>query len=509
MSKKRGANSPSESDKMKIKSTTSAAVSTLGMAAVLSAVSHAFSGQGASSVPNNDSSSQASESEEEEYSQAIGGDSTITNDYDIDNDNPWNNVNLAKSQVKSPKKPETEKTKPIAPLFDYHQDGAWRDEIEVEIQTKNKKKFTGTITPTEAKHQIYIGALGYENHNNFDGVRINFKGKLIVTFKLIEPINIDELDAIEHFNFTRTTTVNGRKFEDVIGCRIRGLRYRPMMVSSLDTAPKDDGKRIVKIEGCEYRVPEEEILQWLSHYGEVTSKLEEDVFRDEQANDGIGDGTNRTGNYSVMMKLDKPIPQLLPMCGRRVKIYHAGIQKLCTNCFGPHKKSTCQNEKVAWVQYVQTFIEENDEFKPEMYGKWIDIIQKVRDEAPSQRNPVQTGLIRNDDIAPNTPPTEENKDQRASTDEASVPPATNQTDEERPPTENDFDIPTTKEAYESMLDRFKNAGLSQVEADEAIKTRTTSYNRACREYKKKQTEKKKQASGKSSNQSRRGSFKKQ
>ena len=144
-----------------------------------------------------------------------------------------------------------------------------------------------------------------------------------------------------------------------------------------------------------------------------------------------------------------------------------------------------------------------------MYGKWIDIIQKVRDEAPSQRNPVQTGLIRNDDIAPNTPPTEENKDQRASTDEASVPPATNQTDEERPPTENDFDIPTTKEAYESMLDRFKNAGLSQVEADEAIKTRTTSYNRACREYKKKQTEKKKQASGKSSNQSRRGSFKKQ
>ena len=59
------------------------------------------------------------------------------------------------------------------------------------------------------------------------------------------------------------------------------------MVSSLDTAPKDDGKSIVKIEGCKYRVAEEEILQWLSHYGEVTFKLEEDVFRNEQANDGI------------------------------------------------------------------------------------------------------------------------------------------------------------------------------------------------------------------------------
>ena len=110
---------------------------------------------------------------------------------------------------------------------------------------------------------------------------------MIVTFKLIEPINIDELDAIEHFNFICMSTVNGKKFEDVIGCDIRGIRYRPLMVSSLDTAPKDDGKRIVKIEGCKYRVAEEEILQWLSHYGEVTFKLEEDVFRNEQANDGI------------------------------------------------------------------------------------------------------------------------------------------------------------------------------------------------------------------------------
>ena len=98
-----------ESEKGKQKASTSAATSTLGMAAMLSAVSNVFSSA------NNDSSSQASESEDE-YSQATGGNSTITND--TDNDNPWNEDNLSKSQVKSPRK------RP-APLFEhYYSDGA-------------------------------------------------------------------------------------------------------------------------------------------------------------------------------------------------------------------------------------------------------------------------------------------------------------------------------------------------------------------------------------------------
>ena len=191
--------------------------------------------------------------------------------------------------------------------------------------------------------------MGYENHSNFNGVRINFKGKLIVTFKLIEPINIDDLDAVEHFDFVRTSTVNGKRINEVIGCRIRGIRYRPTMISSLDAAPRDDGNKVVKIKGCIYRVTKEEILQWLSHYGEVTSDLEEDVFRDEITTEGI----NRTVNYTITIKLERAIPQFLLMWGKRVKMYHAGIQKLCTNCFGHHKKSACQNEKVQWVKYVQ------------------------------------------------------------------------------------------------------------------------------------------------------------
>ena len=417
-------------------------------------------------------------------------------------DDIWSEENLNRSQVKSPKQP-AKTSEPLEAKFEFHHDGAWRDEIEVEIQTKNKKKFTGTITPIEAKHQIYIKGLGFDDHSNFDGVRVNFKGKLIVTFKLINPINIDELEAVEHFDFVRTATVNGKSIADVIGCRIRGIRYRPMMVSSFDNAPKDDGQKVVKIEGCEYRVTKDEILQWLSFYGEVTSNLEEDVFKDEF----VSDGNNRTGNYTVMMKLDRPIPQLLPMCGRRIKMYHAGIQKLCTNCFGPHRKQHCESsEKVPWIQYVRNFIEANDEMRPEMFGKWIDILQRVREEASQDRQLVaaQSQEKRNEPSEETNENEPTPKQSQLTQPQEKIQEKARQ-DDEIPPTEEDFNIPTTKESYESMIEKFNAAGLSNAEADEAIKTRTTAFNKASREFKKKMIEKRKQDGQKG----RRNSLKKQ
>ena len=73
---------------------------------------------------------------------------------------------------------------------------------------------------------------------------------------------------------------------------------------------------VVKIVGCDFMVPKEQITTWLSLYGEFVSELEEDVFRDDQQTKG----NNRTGNYSIVMKLEHKMPQLIPMNGRRVKI---------------------------------------------------------------------------------------------------------------------------------------------------------------------------------------------
>ena len=335
-----------ESERSKQKgASTSAAASTLEMAAMLSAVSNVFSSA------NNDSSSQASDMDDEDQ---------------LTQPNIWNHEILSQSKVKSPKK---EKPKP---LFESFRDGAMRDEIEIEIQTKNGKKFTGSITPLEIKYNIFIDALKFPDHENFDGARTGFRGKLIATIKLINPINIDELADVEFFEFTRKTSIRGKQTEEVIGCKIKGIRWQPNTVSAFETPEPEDGRTIVKIEGCDYQVPEDQIIMWLSHYGEVKSELEEDLFKDTNETGG----NNRTGNYSIMMLLEHKIPQLLPMNGRRVKIYHREIDKLCTNCFDKHRKSECKAEKKkAWIDYVREFMTQNDYIPVELYGRWNDLVK--------------------------------------------------------------------------------------------------------------------------------------
>ena len=80
----------------------------------------------------------------------------------------------------------------------------------------------------------------------------------------------------------------------------------------------------MKFEGFEWKVPKEQIISWLRHFETIESELEEDFFIDKKERES----TNRTGNYSVLMKLEANLPQLIPMNGRQIKIYHKGIIKL-------------------------------------------------------------------------------------------------------------------------------------------------------------------------------------
>ena len=72
------------------------------------------------------------------------------------------------------------------------------------------------------------------------------------------------------------------------------------------------------------------------------------------------------------------------------------------------------------------------------------------------------------------------------------PQPTTENEIEDEPTQEEFYIPTTKAAYKSMVERLKTVGLSKGKADKAIKTITMAFNGACREYKNKIAEKKKQ-----------------
>jgi hypothetical protein len=91
------------------------------------------------------------------------------------------------------------------PVYIVRNEGAFRDEVEVEIRTINGKPFRGSLTRLKAKHLIYKGVLGCP-FSNFRGCKMGFKTCPTVTFMLKEQINIDNLKFAKEFSFKRSCT---------------------------------------------------------------------------------------------------------------------------------------------------------------------------------------------------------------------------------------------------------------------------------------------------------------
>jgi hypothetical protein len=177
---------------------------------------------------------------------------------------------------------------------------------------------------------------------------------------LKQAINVDELMPFQPFDFRHKTSRQGRTHVDVMSCTIHGLRNPDYADRHADSGQSrqelDEGIREIKIEGCDYIIPEKALLGVLSHYGDILSEVMEDLFDDGGELHLESNGSNRSGVYSVKIKLKKDIPQMIPIYGKRLKIYYKGIQKLCTNCFGPHSKTVCKSPKMPWPEYVSRFI---------------------------------------------------------------------------------------------------------------------------------------------------------
>ena len=165
----------------------------------------------------------------------------------------------------------------------------------------------------------------------------------------------------------------------------------------------DDGTRTITVEGCEYRVPKETLIGFLSCYGEITSDILEVAFKDDTTvNSG---GTNRTRTYSCQVRLEKELPQLAPIMGKRIRFYYKGIQKLCTNCFGPHPKKHCHSGKVDWMDYVEHFVSSNESIPREVYGRWTEYLGKRQSSraSPKVKNSNQDCVINVSNSEDNVP----------------------------------------------------------------------------------------------------------
>ncbi len=151
--------------------------------------------------------------------------------------------------------------KHTTPSFTVRNEGAFREELEVEIQTINDNPFRGSITRQEAKHRIYKEALGCP-FSNFRGARTGYKACPTVTFMLKKAINIDDLSSFQNFTFERRySKPDGTQVVDVLKGKLKGVRT----VTGGDESASfsDEWMRTVKVEGCDYRVSREMILEWL------------------------------------------------------------------------------------------------------------------------------------------------------------------------------------------------------------------------------------------------------
>jgi hypothetical protein len=78
----------------------------------------------------------------------------------------------------------------------------------------------------------------------------------------------------------------------------------------------------VKTERCHYKLKENQIKDWLNHYGKIKGQIHEEAMIDE-----VEFTSMDTGAYLVNVDLSKRLPSWLPMFGQKVKLFHEGINK--------------------------------------------------------------------------------------------------------------------------------------------------------------------------------------
>ena len=262
-------------------------------------------------------------------------------------------------------------------------DGCMRDVLTVEVQTRNRENYRGTVTYSEAKYEIFMGALDLPEEL-LHGVKIQFGSGPVISFKLTEQIDIDTLSDVEHFEFKREVDEKNEKRIEYFGCHLKGVRRnRPRAMSDIEEEQEQEERNVydVTISGTDYSVKEEEMMEWLKVYGETFGKLSENVHREERSASAKPTGN---GTYTVKMRLDRPIPQFIPMYGKKARVDYRSQQILCTNCYGRHPRKVCKSEKVPWMDYVVSFMRSNPDITNSMIGRWFEIAKQEK-RVPSRQ----------------------------------------------------------------------------------------------------------------------------
>jgi hypothetical protein len=235
----------------------------------------------------------------------------------------------------------------------------------------------GSLTRKEMSSSIYTKALGLRPEN-LHGFVPGYRGHPTIKYRLKEKINIDlDLQGKSVFTFERTVKVGSENTIQTFKCEIAGIRELDNTSDGTPEVRRKSRYTWIKVEGAEYELPKEEIVTWLQMYGNPVSELTEDKERDSSDSD---DNEYHNGIYSIKMDLHTKPPQLLPISGKKIKIYYKGIAKRCVKCLETgHFKKDCTSARKDWMEYVSDLMFETD-FDLIMLGNAKKYLEKWRQE---------------------------------------------------------------------------------------------------------------------------------
>ena len=223
------------------------------------------------------------------------------------------------------------------------------DRIVVTPTKFNKKVFDGFITSTEANLIRKEIKLDYNVHGTT--FNRNSDGKLFITFKLVSNLTLDEIQQSvkKYFSINKTSNAGHQDkiSGEVIHPNLEGPKSDQENFNRREQVPEKETTEI-KIEGSNYQLTEEEILTVLDSYGAIEGEMEEVAMV-------TPDGEFGTGTYLVKIKLDRTVPNIVPMYGLLIKVSHKKTKKQCSKCFGYHK-SSIKCERKQFTQYIDKFV---------------------------------------------------------------------------------------------------------------------------------------------------------
>ena len=272
--------------------------------------------------------------------------------------------------------------------------GLERDQIMVDILQIDDLQFKDQLT--EKEQNLLAMKLGIPVAN-LSGIAPGYaNGHPTYTYRLYTMLEVSKINFNDIVLKRSTVNREGQKIKSEILCKARGASGAQRNQKKEEEGPI---YRWVRVEDSRYKLDEEQLRTWFEHYGTLETAIEEatkvtncgdfeddsDLSETEKEYLREASSTEKgTGVLKVRMRIDRPMPQYLPMFGQKIRIYYTGVERTCTNCYlNGHVRRDCKNIKTQWINYVANFIDNNPEIPTEFYGRWAKIVE---DEKMFYRN---------------------------------------------------------------------------------------------------------------------------